>query len=231
MGVERNALAVVALEFGIENFTRLLDRLVDGLRGRGAGGVLEREAVEGHPAGENLLQAVDVEFRRVRIRFVEVRGEAHHGDGRLVLEAVLRDVLAGGGQVAHVVQSVEVADGGDAVLLEEFRVQFDDVARLRGEADHIDAAGEGLEIHVRADHFAAAVHHFERIFLAVEIEALEAGSAADFDIIDPGLDRRIERGQEIIGLDTGAEAGLEAVTERAIHELDFLHLLTILRYD
>ena len=117
------------------------------------------------------------------------------------------------------------------MLLEEFRVQFDDVARLRGEADHIDAAGEGLEIHVRADHFAAAVHHFERIFLAVEIEDLEAGSAADFDIIDPGLDRRIERGQEIIGLDTGAEAGLEAVTERAIHELDFLHLLTILRYD
>ena len=109
------------------------------------------------------------------------------------------------------------------MLLEELGVQLDDIAGLAGEADHVDAAGEGLEVDLRTDHFAAAVHHLEGVLLAVEIEALEAGAASDFDVVDAGLDRRFEGGEEIIGFDTGAETGLETVTERAIHEFNLFH--------
>ena len=67
-------------------------------------------------------------------------------------------------------------------------------------------------------------HHFESVFLAVEIEGLEACAAADFEVIDAGLDGGIECGQEVIGFYACSDAGLETVPERAIHEFDFFHL-------
>ena len=157
------------------------------------------------------------------VGFVEPGGEAHHGDGDLVLQAVRGDGAAGDVEVADVVQGVEVADRGDAVLLEHLRVELDDVGGLGGEADHVHAAGERLQVHVRTDRGAPLVHHFERVFLAVEIEGLETGAAADFDVVDAGLHRRVEGGEEVIGFDTGAEAGLESVAEGAVHEFDFFH--------
>ena len=40
------------------------------------------------------------------------------------------------------------ADGRNAVLLHELRVQLDDVARLAVETDHVDAARQRLKIRI-----------------------------------------------------------------------------------
>ena len=215
MGVELDFLVLA------DEGTSLFDGFVDGRRGGGSGSVFECDAVKRNVAGEDLVEAVDVELRGVRVLFVEVRREAHHGDGDLVFETVFRDCFTGDVEVADVVERVEVADGGHAVFLEEFGMEVDDIAGLGGEADDVDAAGEGLEVDVRTDGRAPLVHHFKGVFLAVEVEALEAGAAADFDVGDAGFDRGFESGKEVVGFDTGAEAGLESVTERAVHEFDF----------
>ena len=222
MRVELDFLGADA-EFLVEDGAGGLDRVEHGLRRGGAGGVLEREAVERDAGLDDLVQAVFVELRGVRVGLVESGSQAHHGDGDLVLQAVRGDGAAGDVEVADVVQGVEVADRGDAVLLEHLRVELDDVGGLGGEADHVHAAGERLQVHVRTDRGAPLVHHLERVFLAVEIERLETGAAADFDVVDAGLHRRVEGGKEVIGFDTGAEAGLESVAEGAVHEFDFFH--------
>ena len=138
------------------------------------------------------------------------------------------DATAGNSQVADVVESVEVTDGGNAVLLEQFGVQIDHVGGLADQTDNVGTAAQGLQVDIGTDHFAALVHHIKSIFLAVEIEALEAGTAADFDVVDTGFDRGVECGQEIVSFDAGSETGLESVTERAIHKFNFLHLFNSL---
>ena len=110
------------------------------------------------------------------------------------------------------------------MLLEKFGMEIDDVAGLAGEADHVDTAGKGLQIDIGTDHFAALVHHIKGIFLAVEIETLETGTAADFKVIDTGFFGGLQRGQEVFGLNAGTNAGLETIPEGAIHKTDFFHL-------
>jgi hypothetical protein len=85
-----------------------------------------------------------------------------------VLEAVLLDALARVNQVVDVVEGVKVSDRGCAVRGEGFRVQVDHVRGLAVEANDVDAAGEGLEIDIRANRRAEGVHHVERAFAAVE---------------------------------------------------------------
>ena len=92
-------------------------------------------------------------------------------------------------------------------------MEVDDVAGLAGKTDHVDTAGKSLQIDFRTDHFAAFIHHVKGIFLAVEVEALETGAAADFDVIDTGFDCGFESGQEVFSFDAGSEAGLETVPE------------------
>jgi len=185
---------------------RHFDGFVNRRRGGGSGSVFECDAVKRNIAGEDLFQAVDVELRGVRIGFVQVRSESHHGDGDLMFESVFCDGFPGDVEVADVIESIEVADGGHSVFFEELGVEVDNVAGLGGETDYVDAAGEGLEVDVGTDGRAPFVHHFKGVFLAVEIEALEACAAADFDVVDAGFDSGFESGEEIIGFDTCAEA-------------------------
>jgi hypothetical protein len=42
-------------------------------------------------------------------------------------------------------------------------------------------------------------------------------------MIDTGFYCGIQSGQKVFSFDTGTEAGLESVTERAVHEFDFFH--------
>ena len=158
---------------------------------------------------------------------MQVRSQTHHGDGDLVFQSVFRNGASGNVQVADVVQSVEVADRGDAVFLEHLGMEVNDVGGLGRKSDHVDTAGKGLQIDIRADRFTPFVHHFESIFLAVEIESLEAGAAADFEICGAGFFGRDEGGQEVFGFHAGSETGLEAVAEGAIHVIDFFHFANV----
>ena len=78
------------------------------------------------------------------MRAAAARGKFHHRDADLVLEAGLDDGASAVDQVVDVIEGVEVADRGDAVFLEHFGVQADDIARLRLEPDHIGATRQGL---------------------------------------------------------------------------------------
>ena len=66
-----------------------------------------------------------------------------------MLEAGVDDALTAVDQIVDVVERVEVADRRHAVLLEQFGMQLDDVARLRFEPDDVHAAGERLQIGIR----------------------------------------------------------------------------------
>ena len=137
------------------------------------------------------------------------RGQFHHGDGDFVLQARFRNAGPAVEEVVHVVQSVEIADCGDAVLFHQLSVQLDDVARLAVEPDHVDAAGEGLEGGAVSDNAAEIIHHAERILVAVEISGLRGGL--------------FHHGQKIGTEDAGAEYRLESVAEGSQHKVNFFH--------
>ena len=137
----------------------------------------------------------------------------------LVLQPGVDDALAAVDQVVDVVQRVEVADRRHAVLLEQLGVQLDDVAGLRIESDDVDAAGQRLQVRVRSGRLAKRVHHVERVFVAVEVQRLEARAAAGLEVADARVAGRFERGQKVLGEDAGSEDGLKAVPERRTHEV------------
>ncbi|MPM70918.1 hypothetical protein SDC9_117879 [bioreactor metagenome] len=217
MGVELN------IDFVAEQRAGLLDGFVNDGRGGGSGRILERHTVKRNAVIENVFQGIDIEFRRVGIAFGKAGRQAHHGHRDLMLAAVFGDAAAGNREVAHIIERIEVADGGDAVLFEQFGVQIDHVGGLADQADDVGAAAQRLQIDLRTDHFTALVHHIEGIFLTIEVKALKPGAAADFEVVDPGLPGRRQRGQEIFGFDARTDAGLEAVPEGAVHETHFFH--------
>ncbi len=91
-----------------------------------------------------------------------------------MLQPGVDDALAAVDQIVDVVERIEVADRRHAVLLEQIGMQFDDVAGLRIESDHIDATSERLQIRVRPGGLAKRVHHVKRVFVAIEIQRLES---------------------------------------------------------
>ena len=56
--------------------------------------------------------------------------QIHQRDADLMVQPVGGDAFSGILEVAQIVERVEVADGGDAVLLEEFGVQVNHAAGL-----------------------------------------------------------------------------------------------------
>ena len=198
-----------------------LDGLVDHAGRGGAGGILEADAVEGNLRLHDLLDTLGVELGGVGALVVHAGGQAHHGDGDFVLEAGIVDALAGPLEVVHVVERVEVTDGGHPVLLEHVGVELDDVGGLAVQAHHVHAAGEGLQVRIGAG-LAEGVHHVEGVFTAVEVAALEARTAAGLEPADARIVGGLDRGHEILGEDARAVDGLEAVAERGAHELDLL---------
>ena len=126
MGVELD-LFVSGAVGAVEDLAGGFDGVKDGLGSAGAAGIFEGDAVERDSGSDDLVEAVDVEFGGVGIALVDVGSKTHHGHGDLVLQTVLGDGASGNLEVADVVESVEVTDGGDTVFLEEFGVEFDDV--------------------------------------------------------------------------------------------------------
>ena len=219
MGMELNS------DLGRKNLAGFLDGFINRLRSRRPGSILERQRIERNTVLEDLFESVDVECGAVRITVVKSRRKSHQSNSDLMFESGIGNAAAGVGKIADVIQGVEVADRGDAVFLEKDGMQVDDVTGLGAEPDHVHTTGESLEIDVAADHFAAFVHHIECIFLAVEIERLETGAAADLEIGGSGFFCRLEGGKEILCFHACAETGLESVTERAIHVIDLFHTL------
>ncbi|MPN40749.1 hypothetical protein SDC9_188288 [bioreactor metagenome] len=101
------------------------DHLIDLFRGRSTGGVLEAQRRVRNVRIENPAQHHRIEFRRVPFA---PRRQFHHRDGHFMIEAGFGDALARIDQVVHIVEGVEVADGRDAVLLEQLGEKGDDVA-------------------------------------------------------------------------------------------------------
>ena len=105
---------------------------------------------------------------------------------------------------------------------EQLGVQPDDVTRLRVEADDVHAARQRLQIRLRTGSCPEAVHHRESVLSTVEVERLEAGAAAGFEVVDPGIPCRFEGGQEVGRQNARSVDGLKAVAERGAHEVDLL---------
>ena len=125
-------------------------------------------------------------FRRIPGHAPSSRAEVHHRDDDFVFEAGFRDALAGIDEVVHVVERIEVADAGHAVLLEHLRVQRIMSYGWGARGDHVDAAGERLKARLRADRLAGRCPSCQSIFAAVLVERLETGAAAHFKVRDSG---------------------------------------------
>ncbi len=117
------------------------------------------------------------------------------------------------------------------MFLKRLGVQVDDIARALAERHHVDAASQGLQVRIRADLGAKAIHHVESGFAAVEEQTLEPGAATGFEMGDTGFHGGLYRRQKVIGKYASAEHGLKTVSERGVHELnDFLGHCVLLVY-
>ncbi len=103
-------------------------------------------------------------------------------------------------------------------------MKLDDVPRLGVESDDVHPSGEGLKVGVGAGDAAEFVHHIEGVFVAVEVEGLEAGASACFIVGDSRFAGGFDGRHEILGENAGSQDGLEAVAERSDHEVYFFHL-------
>ena len=203
-----------------EQVPRHPDGFVDLVGGGGSRGVLEADRIVGNAGVENPAQNG---FIKLHGMADTPRGQFHHGDGDFVLQARFRNAGPAVEEVVHVVQSVEIADCGDAVLFHQLSVQLDDVARLAVEPDHVDAAGEGLEVGAVSDNAAEIIHHAERILVAVEISGLKQRAAAGLEMGDSCRGGLFHHGQKIGTEDAGAEYRLESVAEGSQHKVNFFH--------
>ena len=222
--IARDAVAgrLMAVELDVyfvaEELARSLHRLEHGAGRGGARCVLEADAVEGDAGIHDLFEAVTVELGAVRTLRVDSRGKPHHRDDDFVVEARVVDALAGPLEVVHVVEGVKVADGTQSMLLEHVGMELDHVGALGVESDDVHAAGKGLQISLGSG-LAECVHDVERIFLTIEVAALEAGTAASFKPADAGIIALLHAREEVLGENARTDHGLETVTERCEHVL------------
>jgi len=214
MGVELDVRALGQHSAGLN------DGFENGGRYRRARRVLETDRVEGDVGVEDGAQGLGVE--RGVVRPYASRRQGHHGHADLVFESGLDDTPARVHQVLHIVEGVEVADRRNPVFGEQLGVQPDDVTRLRVEADDVHAARQRLQIRLRTGSCPETVHHRESVLSTVEVERLEAGAAAGFEVVDPGIPCRFEGGQEVGRQNARSVDGLKAVAERGAHEVDLL---------
>ena len=128
-----------------------------------------------------------------------------------MIQPGLGDALSGVRQVSQVVHGVEVPNRGDPVLLEHLRVERDDVRRLTVEADDVHATGEGLEVGILTHRGPERIHHVERVFVAVQVQALIASPAPCFEMSKPRMAGRFNRWQKVSRKHAGAVDRLKAV--------------------
>lgn len=195
------------------------DGFVDFGRNSGAGSIFKADGVEGNFRVQNLLQSIRVEVSVVS-SFAAGR-KFHQCDADLMFQAGIDDALTAVDQIVDVVQCVEVANGGDAVLLEQFGVQSNDVAGLRFQTHDVYAAGQSLQVGIGTGRLAESVHHRERVFVAVKVERLEAGSAACFKPFNAGVASCFDGRQKIFREHASSVDGLKSVSKRGAHEVHF----------
>lgn len=140
-----------------------------------------------------------------------------------MLQTGFHNALAAVDQIVHIIQRVEVADRGDAVFVHQLRVQFDDVARLRIQTDHVDAARQRLQIGGRSGNLAEIVHHLKRVLIGIEISGLKQRAASRLEVGDSGSGGFFDHRQEVLGKYPRPEYRLETVPERRHHEIYFFH--------
>lgn len=120
--------------------------------------------------------------------------QLHQRDAHLMFQTGIDDALTAVDQVVDIVQRIEVSDGRHAMLLEHLSMQFDDIAGLRLKPDNVHAPRERLQVRVGTSRLAKGVHHVERIFIAIEVQRLEPRPAASFEVANPCIASRFQRG-------------------------------------
>ena len=85
------------------------------------------------------------------------------------------------------------------MFFEQLGVGFDYVGRLAFQTHHVYAAGQGLQVSVRAGRFAERVHHIKGVFVAIEEQRLKAGTAAEFHMINAGVFGSFHGGHKVFG--------------------------------
>ena len=203
-----------------QELARHLDRIEHLLRAGGAGRILEAERSIRNAGVEN---AAENRFIETGTMPVTSRRQFHHGDGDFMVESRLGNAFPAVNKVVDIVERIEVADGGNAVFLHQVCMKLDDVPRLGIKPDHVDAAGESLEIRLRTCRLAEIVHDLKRIFVGIEVCCLEQGAAARFEVFDSRCRRFFDDRQEVAGKNSGSEYGLKSVTESCKHEIDLFH--------
>ncbi len=223
VGVEDDGLV------GAEDLSCPPDGLVDILGGGSAGSILEAEGIKGDVCIQDLAENLLVEIGVVGSGPVAV-WKAHHCDGDLVLQTGVVDGLSAVDEVVNIIESIEVSDCGHAVLLEKLCMKGDDVSRLAVQTYNIDASGECLKVCIRAGNSSEFVHHCECIFICVEVERLETGTATCFEVGNAGFSCCLDGRHEILCENACAINGLETVAEGGAHEIDLFlgHVLILL---
>ena len=168
-----------------------------------AGRVLEADRIERQAGFHHFPQQVEIEGGSMR-GSLGSGGHLHHADRELVPQPRLDDAFAGEHQVFRVVQSVEAANRGHAVLLLQLGPEPDDLAGLGVQAYDIDAAREGLKVRLRSGELAELIHHGEGILVRVENGRLKEGASARLEVSDAGLSRRGDH-RQVVGRE-GARA-------------------------
>ncbi len=134
---------------------------------------------------------------------------------------MIGDGATGVDEVVDVIEGIKIPNGGDAVLLEHFGMQIDDVPRLGIEGDHVDATGKGLEVCIGSGLFTEGVHHVEGTFVTIKEEALETGPASSFEVSNACISCGFHSGHEVRSQNSGSISTLKTITESRDHDINF----------
>jgi hypothetical protein len=126
-------------------------------------------------------------------------------------------------QVVYIVECIEVTDGGDTMFLEQLGMHLDNVAWLGVQSNNIDPSGEGLQVGVWACYPSEFVHHVESVFIGIEVQRLEPGTAACLEVTDSGIAGSFDCRHEILGEYSGSVDRLESVSESRTHKINLFH--------
>ena len=223
--IARNTVTsrLVRVELNVDliakKLTSELHRVVNGRGSRRTRSILKANAIERNTCVHDEFKTVAIELGSVGTLIVDSRRKTHHRNDDFVVKTGVMNALTGPLEVVDVVQSVEVADRAHAVLLEHIGVELDHIGGLALKTNDVNAARESLEVGFRSG-LAESVHNIERIFLAVEVAALEARTAARFKPPYAGVISLFNARKEVLRKNARADNTLEAVTKRCEHVLN-----------
>jgi hypothetical protein len=122
MGVEHQ------MGVGPQELAGTLDGFINDRRGGRTRSVLETDRIIRDTGIQDSSKGLFIEVRIMGAG--HTFWKSHKGDAHFMFRAGIDNGLTGIDKVVDVVESIEVSNRGDAVFLEEFRVEFDDVPAL-----------------------------------------------------------------------------------------------------